>query len=79
MVNGHQGMGSSPIGLSEQERTRLRKRLRKLDRLITRQDWLLKLPIWLPDGINWDKATEERNRWDETRRQMRLRLKGYGV
>ncbi len=79
MVNGHQGMGSSPIGLSEQERTILRKRLRKLDRLITRVDWILKIPIWLPNGINRNKAIEERNRWDETRRLTRLRLKGYRV
>jgi len=76
-------VAQSPVGadgwLGQQERTKLRKRLRKLDRLIAMVDRLLKLPIWLPDGINRDKAMGRRNRWDETRRQTRLRLKGYGV
>lgn len=79
MVNGHQGMGSSPIGLSEQERTKLRKRLRKLDRLIARVDWVLKVPPWRSGSERYARALMQRNRWDETRRQTRLRLKGYGA
>lgn len=79
MVHDHQGMGSSPIGLSEQERTKLRKRLRKLDRLITRVDWMLKWPLWAHNSVEHAKRIGWRNRWDETRRLTRLRLKGYGV
>lgn len=75
MANGGQGRGSSPLGLSEQERTKLRKRLRKLDRLITRADWL----PWAHNSVEHAKRIGWRNRWDETRRQTRLRLKGYRV
>ena len=79
MVHGHQGRGSSPLGLSEQERTKLRKRLRQCDRHIDRLNRWLSYSVWFPNWVTRNDAIRWRNRWDETRRLTRLRLKGYGV
>lgn len=75
MLGRWQGKGSSPLSLIEKKK--LRKKLSKLDRKITRLKGELELT---PRGFTeWFNIRKELEKVDEQRKLTRLRLKGYDV
>ena len=71
------GVGSSPTLPNKSTRTRLWKRLRKLDAKI------YDISCWIDHGYiylttkEYMEKLDKRDKWDEERKKIRLKLKGY--
>lgn len=76
MVHGHQGDGSSPSLATE--RRRLRKRLRKLDRVCAKSLRRMIVAAWTGDRMLADKHERTYRRSDMRRMLTRRRLKDIG-
>ena len=72
--------GSSPAPSARSERSRLWRRLRNYDRKITELDQKIVFTEIFgknPNSPSEDILLERRIKWDQRRREVRRRLKGY--